>query len=426
MRRVAFAMAVVMASVSMITSSAASVPVPVVFAAVALRGVSCPGAGQCFAVGSYWNGHVDHPFVGRSSGAGWVMTPGAVPKSGATAVESALYGIACPMRTLCFAVGFANAGRRVPLIERWNGTKWAVIPSPARDASSSLSGVACSTSTSCFAVGSSLTDAVHERTLTERWDGTSWRVVPSPSPYPDTHGDLFDQLLAVACPTIRSCVAVGRAAGTGGKTLAERWNGTKWSVVASRNGSGATGNQLSGISCYRETHCFAVGKYLTGDRRHALVERFNGTSWTVEANIEPPGTDFSQLDGISCPTMRVCFATGAKTADPSSGGSALVERWNGTRWSMLTKFSSATVTTGDEPVAISCATPTSCAAVVADRVQRWNGSVWSVVDAATTPNAADQSFSFFNGMTCRPGPACIAVGGVQNDFAGFPLVETGS
>ena len=58
------------------------------------------------------------------------------------------------------------------------------------------------------------------------------------------------------------CFAVGSShtAFTYDKPLVERWNGTSWSVVASPNPTG-NDNRLNGISCSTTTTCFAVGEY---------------------------------------------------------------------------------------------------------------------------------------------------------------------
>lgn len=61
--------------------------------------------------------------------------------------------------------------------------------------------------------------------IAERWNGTTWTVQPTPSPAGEAG------LSAVACSGPASCAAVGlTSTNGGGKVLAERWNGTKWQV----------------------------------------------------------------------------------------------------------------------------------------------------------------------------------------------------
>src|SRR5689334_16741878 len=55
----------------------------------------------------------------------------------------------------------------------------------------------------------------------------------------------------VSCSSGSNCVAVGQRApaqGFGG-TLAERWNGTTWSKVASPSPGGSSGARLTGVAC---------------------------------------------------------------------------------------------------------------------------------------------------------------------------------
>ena len=74
----------------------------------------------------------------------------------------------------------------------------------------------------------------------------------------------------------------------GDKTLVERWNGTSWSIVTSPNPSGATFAVLSGVSCPSTTSCYAVGESALDK---TLVEHWNGTSWSIVASPNPSGAD---------------------------------------------------------------------------------------------------------------------------------------
>jgi hypothetical protein len=60
--------------------------------------------------------------------------------------------------------------------------------------------------------------------------------------------------------------------------LAERWDGTTWRIQATPNPIGATKSSLVAVSCATTTTCIAVGSYTnaTGHTRR-LVERWTGT-----------------------------------------------------------------------------------------------------------------------------------------------------
>ena len=71
-------------------------------------------------------------------------------------------------------------------------------------------------------------------TLAERWNGSSWSVQPTANP-----GGINPELVDVSCTSARACTAVG-SAGNGGDVsgigaLAERWNGTSWSIERDPN-----------------------------------------------------------------------------------------------------------------------------------------------------------------------------------------------
>ena len=108
----------------------------------------------------------------------------------------------------------------------------------------------------CFAVGSS-TGLSYGKTLIEHWDGTAWTIVASPNRSGQTVG-----LTGVSCDSATRCVAVGSVGLSSTiptTTLAEHWDGTAWSIVATPNPAGQSENQLRGVSCIALSSCTAVG-----------------------------------------------------------------------------------------------------------------------------------------------------------------------
>ena len=152
-----------------------------------------------------------------SAAAGWSMQR---PVRPARTRESEFFGVSCPSRTVCLAVGdSANE----PLSERWKGVRWAIERSPTRPAHGSvggLEGVSCTSATACTATGS-----VGGLTLALRLTGTSWTIQRTPSPAGG--GDLS----GAACASAMACTAVGWF--VNGVTLAEQWNGISWTIEPS-------------------------------------------------------------------------------------------------------------------------------------------------------------------------------------------------
>jgi hypothetical protein len=157
-----------------------------------------------------------------ASSPGWSIVPSPNP----LARTGQLVGVSCSSSSSCTAVGdyTKRLGRTVTLAERWNGTSWSAesTPNPEGAPSSALNAVDCTSSSACVAVGNSFTRSGTEITLAERWDGTKWSLQPTPNP--SSGGGI---LFGVSCSSASACTAVG-ASNAG--TLAERWNGAKWLI----------------------------------------------------------------------------------------------------------------------------------------------------------------------------------------------------
>jgi hypothetical protein len=320
---------------------------------------------------------------------------------------TSLRDVACPSPTSCFAVGTSrSSGVDTTLIERWNGTTWSIVPSPNPSGSPVLLSVACASDTSCFAVGQYSGTAY--RTLVLRWNGTSWSIVPSPNPA----GALNSALLGIACMSTTSCFAVGSAdSGITPRTLIERWNGTSWSIVASPSPAGDTFPSLWAVSCPSATSCFAAGSYDgNNSTTKSLVERWNGTSWSIVASPNPAGATNSWLKDLSCPSTTSCYAVGSVRYDDASVHT-LIERWNGTSWAVST--SPNPDPTADELLGVACMSTTSCFAVGVSAnistpgiIARWNGTSWSLA-AHPEPTPPNNTLA---AVSCPTANGCFGVG----------------
>ena len=135
---------------------------------------------------------------------------------------------------------------------------WSVVHSPNRRAGGNfLDAVSCVSANMCMATGHRLNSIGALVTLAERWDGTRWSLVPSPN-----LGRSNNELVAVSCASAAACMAVGFTQGGPGGTLAESWNGTRWSVVPTPN-PGVTAHALNGVSCPSPGACMAAGYFFS-------------------------------------------------------------------------------------------------------------------------------------------------------------------
>ena len=221
-------------------------------------------------------------------------------------------------------------------------------------------------------------------------------------------------LYGVSCPAAGDCVAVGfsQAAEQGrGGPLAETWTGKTWKAAVLPLPAGGTSGALSAVSCPARSKCVAVGNYSGG----TFAETWNGKAWTPAALPQPksttPGLTIGDtIEGVSCPTVTRCVATGYagytfiadRPADSSI--SALAETWNGSKWTRTT------IPVSGDLRAVSCASAASCLAVgttalFGDTAEAlsWNGHAWT---ALPVPGAA----AVFTGVSCTSAAHCTVVG----------------
>lgn len=210
-----------------------------------LLSISCPAAGDCFAVG--WPHQV---YKTTDAGATWTYL--APPLSGA---DDTLVGVSCAAATSCVTVGTAGL-----ILSTADGTTWN------REASGTtqlLEAVSCATSSSCVAVGRAGTVLVRS--------GGSWVQYAS-----GTSKNLY----GVDCPSTSVCYA----AGDSGTLLKTSNGGATWAAQTS-----GTTHFLNAVRCPTTTVCLAAGQYGT------MLITTDGASWTYD--VEAPTVD--SLDAIA-------------------------------------------------------------------------------------------------------------------------------
>ncbi|MDQ1479522.1 MAG: hypothetical protein QOI44_383, partial [Actinomycetota bacterium] len=230
-----------------------------------------------------------------SAAGSWSLAPTVNPLAPPTEVWDA---VACPSASLCLAVGSSNG--TVMTAQRWDGTGWSLVPieSSLLSVYPTFQGMACASASSCFAVGGY--GYPPSGVLMARWNGTSWSLASAPQPAGATVASLSD----VSCPSVSFCIATGNYE-NGGTDLpySARWNGTSWSVVAMATPAGALDADINGVSCVGVSNCVAVGEYTpTSADDQTLIERWNGTVWTIVSSPTPVSVDNARLAGVSCPS----------------------------------------------------------------------------------------------------------------------------
>jgi hypothetical protein len=370
-----------------------------------LTGVACTSASACTAVGASNAGNLAERWNGRK----WRIQPTPNP---AGAQFTFLNTVACPSPSACTAAGaYVNSsGTFQTLAERWNGRKWRIQPTPSRTGGSNfLIGVACTAASACTAAGFSVGRSGIVRTLAERWNGSRWRIQPTPNP----RGAAPSQLASVSCTSPPACTATGEAAN---RPLAERWDGAQWRIQPTP--SLRAGGGLASVSCTSAVACAAVGARTdsSGDFTGTLAERWDGSRWHLQPTPNPPGAHGSALFGLSCTSSSACTATGNSFNSSGTPVGVFAERWNGTKWRIQPVPPPSSP--GGFLSGVACTSPSVCIAVgartdasgnpIGTLAERWNGTRWRI---QRTPNPA--AGAGLSTVSCTSSSACTAVGGSE-------------
>jgi len=178
------------------------------------------------------------------------------------------------------------------------------------------------------------------------------------------------------------------------RPLAARWNGSTWTVVSTPTLAG----QFSGVDGSATNNVWAVGARevdLGGGTFTfgPLTERYNGTSWSNVFTPTPPGTVSTTLSGVKTFSVSNAWAVGASTESSTLVVRTLIQRWNGSGWSivpspnpdptqnLLTDIDGASAT---DVWAIGNQGNDGYGSTTAGLVVHWNGSTWSQVNVPGT------------------------------------------
>jgi hypothetical protein len=263
--------------------------------------------------------------------AGWSIVPSANAD-----VDAYLKDVTALSATDAWAVGIRSNDQSYlhTLIEHWDGTAWHVVASPNPSAASDqLFDVEAVSASDVWAVGVQQDD-FDEPTemLIEHWDGTSWKAVPGPSSLADAAGAYLQGLARI--PGSTRLWAVGGAKldfGQPSQPVVLRSNGTVWKVVASP--SFVDGGGLQGVAAIDATHAMAVGSSNAGSKDATLAETWNGSTWTTVATPNPKASS-NRLEHISL-SSRGAEGWAVGTIWRKGHYATLAQRWDGSTWSTV-------------------------------------------------------------------------------------------
>jgi hypothetical protein len=170
------------------------------------------------------------------------------------------------------------------MVAHWDGASWTVDSTPNRTIPANYQeGVVALSPTDVWAAGYSLDGSGMTETLLPHFDGQSWSIVPSPSP-----GNDYNVLWGIGTDGADGVWAVGSEP-TSSFAVAH-WDGARWSNVDAPRSSAPYGSWLADVVTLSPTDAWAVGVQNFGPKPHtALIEHWDGTSWSVAPAPPPSG-----------------------------------------------------------------------------------------------------------------------------------------
>jgi hypothetical protein len=393
---------------------------------------------------------------------GWTTTQAPLPADAGTgAADPSVYTASstCPAANACVTVGWYNdtSGQTWGMVETQNGTTWndTEAPQPSNAGAGADQGfwfgsqdcgfdapcraVSCPSTTACVAVGQYMDSSGFLQPVVDTLANGTWSsqegALPADAATDTTPTHPQDYLYSVSCSTATSCVAVGQYTNTSGDQVAyisTLANGSWSAMAAPQPADAATGSPdsfLFGVSCASPAVCVATGQYTSTTTSTAgLLEVLSNGSWTGLRAPEPSNDDtsgggFGIVIQVACPTTSTCVAVGSYDIQ-GGGGSPLIDTWNGSTWSSIEGPLPADANTADggQLLAVSCGSPTSCAAVggydygptpnEAGLIDTLSGGTWTATRAPVPADATagTNAFANLNEVACSAPSFCLSVG----------------
>jgi hypothetical protein len=310
-------------------------------------------------------------------------------------------------------------------------TTWTLVASPNPHVNlNGLNGVFARTATDAWAVGvfGETREEDEQGGLILHWNGTAWSQVIGPNP--QFRNEVLNAVHGVAANDVWAVGGLATAINQLPKVpWALHWNGTAWSEVPVPTGPnpGGTGRGgLRDVKAINTNNVWAVGK---SPGVTALVEHWDGTSWTVA----PTPTVKTALNALAVVSSTNIWAVGDGLVNPDGSKTALIMHYDGRSWQTMPNQVSVPSTfvahNGLKSITALSATDIWAVGSVTDRlsvtrplIQHYDGRTWTRVAAAPAPpNSTHYSLS---GVAAVSATDIYAVGGVSfNDLTEASIVE---
>jgi len=301
-----------------------------------LSGASADGVSDVWAVGEFAPASSHSTPVGTLvehwNGAKWTVGPAVNQTLG----ETHLVGVSALSASDVWAAGYYGdpfSGPIYTLAEHFDGAKWSITPTPnpKADFETYLSGIAALSHADAWAVGEYYPASQSSaQTLAEHWNGSKWTIVRT------VNVSSYQNVLAAAAGSASNDVwAVGGAEGVSNGGLAEHWDGHKWTGSSVPSPAGAV---LSAVTEIAPNDIWAVGNYLSTSPPgyFTLTVHWDGNAWRAVSSPNVPHRFWNALLGVAAVSSKDVWAVGYwETAQSGGPTGPLVEHWNGKTWSIV-------------------------------------------------------------------------------------------
>jgi hypothetical protein len=353
--------------------------------------VSCPSAGNCTAVGSYFDnsGHLQGLLLTETSGTWAAGVEPSLPANAGTNPSASVYRVSCASAGNCTAVGgyTDSSGHSQGLLLTERSGTWATgveasLPANANTSPDvSLDSVSCASAGNCTAVGnyndSSDNSTLQNQGLLLTETSGTWATGVDASLPAGAGTAVYVNVQDVSCASAGNCSAVGGYQDSSLSTHGLLWTetsgtwaaGVEASLPANANNTHAG---LADVSCTSAGNCAAVGSYQDslGHSQGLLLTETSGT-WATGVGASLPanaGTNPNAGPGsVSCASAGNCTAVG-DYEDSSGHQQGLVLTETSGTWATGVEASlpanASTTPAGLSSVSsVSCASAGACTAV---------------------------------------------------------------
>jgi hypothetical protein len=287
---------------------------------------------------------------------------------------------------------------------------WQVVPSPnggkQADGNVFLATAALS-STDVWAIGAEPNPSQFlTATLAEHWDGVRWSIVPTPAISAPTV-----QLNSIAAVNSGNVWAAGYSDNPNclcGQTIVEHWNGSRWTRLTTPNPGVA--DYLTGIAATSATDVWVVGyEWISNFVEFPLLLHYDGRTWRI---FNTSRLQFGQLSSVFARSTNDVWAVGWTGQTPKV--KALALHWNGRFWKRAAfptesggwiVLKNVFGVAGNDVWAVGSYQFSDINGLsLRARSYHWNGSVWSPVTVGLS------GYSYLDSITAKATDDVWAVG----------------